>query len=256
MTKQGHSAWFDLFVSDIEKAKTFYGELFNWSTEEWRMDAAAPAYTMFKVDGKPMGGVTAPVDSAVNNSWLAYVTVENIDAAITVLKKNSGQVLLEEQIPSVGRYAIAKDAQGAVFAPFEPENKNEPVATHARAPIGNFCWHELMCSDREKAFGFYKDVFGWDKGEAIDMGPMGVYQIYNNQGSAMGGIMNITPDMPIKTPYWLEYVRVDNVDATIERALKLGGHATFPAMDVGDGGRIAGFVDNQGVQCAVWSGAK
>ena len=72
----------------------------------------------------------------------------------------------------------------------------------------------------------------------------------------MGGIMNITPDMPIKTPYWLEYVRVDNVDATIERALKLGGHATFPAMDVGDGGRIAGFVDNQGVQCAVWSGAK
>ena len=50
------------------------------------------------------------------------------------------------------------DPQGASFNLFKP------------AQVG---WHELHTNDEPKAFNFYSTMFGWLKGDALDMGVMG-----------------------------------------------------------------------------------
>ena len=49
---------------------------------------------------------------------------------------------------------------------------------------GRIGWHELLATDWQKAFTFYSDLFGWQKGEAHDMGPMGTYQLFSAGGTA------------------------------------------------------------------------
>ena len=47
-----------------------------------------------------------------------------------------------------------------------------------------------MTSDWKSAFEFYSGLFGWTKGEAMDMGPMGTYQIVERDGQMFGAMMN------------------------------------------------------------------
>ena len=258
MTNIGKCVWFDLFTADVEKAKIFYSELFNWSTQE--KDFGQGTYTMFVAGNTPVCGVEKAPHPAVNNMVLAYVSVESLDTAVAAIKNDGGEIIgKEDSIPQIGRWVVAKDAQGAIFAPFESAmNPAEAEQTPDQPPVGTFCWHELMCQDYQKSFDFYSNLFGWKKGEAIDMGPMGVYQVYNNPDNvSMGGMMNIVQGMPIQNSSWLEYVHVDNVDETAKRAIDLGGKPLYPARDINNGGgRIAGIVDNQGMNIAFWTPAK
>ncbi len=76
-------------------------------------------------------------------------------------------------IPTVGRIAVIQDPQGAMIAVYTPA---DVAPRHDGEPAtGEFSWHELSTSDYQAAFDFYAALFGWVKGEAMDMGPGGVY---------------------------------------------------------------------------------
>ncbi|MFX5801276.1 hypothetical protein ABTE09_19385, partial [Acinetobacter baumannii] len=89
-------------------------------------------------------------------------------------RRLGGSVHVEPQdIPEVGRFSIVTDPRKAVFCLFKPASlpDNPPPATpHKPGHVG---WHELNAADWEKAFGFYAEMFGWQKAEALDMGDMG-----------------------------------------------------------------------------------
>ena len=55
------------------------------------------------------------------------------------------------------------------------------------------------------------DVFGWTKDLAVDMGPMGVYQVFAIDGVAAGGMMNRPPNVSV--PFWNYYFQVDGIAA-------------------------------------------
>jgi hypothetical protein len=38
-------------------------------------------------------------------------------------------------------------------------------------------------------------MFGWTKADAMDMGPMGTYQLFATGGMAVGGMMGITNEV-------------------------------------------------------------
>lgn len=253
MSTQGQCLWHTLFTQDIEKSKAFYTELFNWSLDTMEIDGEPP-YQMFVADGRPMAGVTVAPDSQVPSMWLAYVSVPDLNDAVSHLTSAGGKILFEKQMPTIGRWVIAQDSQGAIFAPFEPVSEEGAWDPSQQRPLGYFCWHELMCQDHEKAIVEYQGLFNWQKDIVMDMGPMGTYQMYKMQGQEMpmGGMMNITPDMNMPQSCWVEYVHVSNVDETVQRAQNLGGQVAFPAMDVGGNGRIGGLLDNQGTMIAVW----
>ena len=65
---------------------------------------------------------------------------------------------------------------------------------------GHVGWHELYAGEWKSAFDFYAGQFGWTKGEAMDMGEMGTYQIFAAGGEPIGGMMTKPADMPSRPP--------------------------------------------------------
>src|SRR4051812_24790812 len=158
----GQFSWYDLMTSDPRSATKFYTAVTGWGTEEWDK---AP-YTMWTANGRAIGGVNpiSPEQAAkgVPAHWLGYVTVDDVDAATRRVTSLGGRVLHgPEAIPEVGRFAIIEDPQGALLAIIQSVT---PVPGFDGTPaVGRFTWHELMTTDYEKAFEFYRQLFGWEK---------------------------------------------------------------------------------------------
>ncbi len=57
--------------------------------------------------------------------WMGHVQVDDVDGRVALTRKLGGKVYKEpDDVPSVGRFAVIADPQGAVFAlyagPLEP----------------------------------------------------------------------------------------------------------------------------------------
>src|SRR5262249_35674774 len=146
--------------------------------------------------------------------------------------------------PTVGRFAVLADPQGAMFAILQPEG--DTYVEDKPAKVGEFSWHELCSDDAKKGCEFYQALFGWEKREAMDMGPMGVYQERSRPGvqHLLGGMMNRVDGMPPSS--WNCYIRVQSVDDTIKQVVPLGGQVVRQPMDVPGGDRIAICLDPTG----------
>ena len=107
----------------------------------------------------------------------------------------------------------------------------------------------LQAGDLNSAFTFYSGLFGWTKSDAIDMGPMGTYQIFNIDDVQAGGMMTKTPQTP--RPFWLYYINVEAIDAAAARATKAGGKICNGPLEVPGGQRIVQCFDPQGAMFAM-----
>lgn len=247
---KGRFVWYDLMTTDTGAAVDFYSAVAGWGTDDWKGPAEGmPPYKMWTANGKPLGGLMELPEQAKQGGapphWLAYIAVADVDATVTRAKELGGAVYMEaKDIPTVGRFAVLADPAGGVFAAFKPEN--DSPGTDGPPPVGEFSWHELLTNDYEAAFSFYADLFGWDKGEAMDMGEAGIYQLFARGGSEMplGGIMNKPPEMPAGA--WNYYVRVDDLDAALGRVSGNGGTVIYGPMEVPGGDRVATCQDPQG----------
>ena len=114
---------------------------------------------------------------------------------------------------------------------------------------GHIGWHELHGGDPEKSFAFYSGLFGWTKGEAMDMGAMGTYQIFSTKGQQSGGMMKKMDQEPASQ--WLYYITVDAIDAAEARVKSAGGQVVHGPMQVPGGSWIINGVDPQGAMFAL-----
>ncbi len=250
MGQQDHGRfdWYELSTTDIPAAIDFYTKVIGWETEQFKgMD-----YTMFKpADAGSVGGVMPLSDEAKQMgappNWLGYIAVGNADATAQNIVSRGGKALTPAfDVPGVGRMQVMADPWGAVFALHEFESDMSP----ATMPVpGQVCWAELMTDDLDAACDFYSAVFGWTKGQAMDMGEMGMYQLIERGGSGFAGFMKRPPMVPVN--YWLYYVSVADLDATLERATAGGGTIIVPPMPIPGGDRIAQFQDPQGAYLAI-----
>jgi predicted enzyme related to lactoylglutathione lyase len=103
-----------------------------------------------------------------------------------------------------------------------------------------------MTTDTNAALKFYQDVFHWQPGQSMDMGPMGKYQMFNRPHGQIGGMMNKPKEMANVPPNWQIYFRVPDVDAAAERVKAAGGKILNGPMDVPDGDRVLNAMDPQG----------
>ena len=252
---RGRFVWHELQTTDTTAAQSFYQKIMGWGTQAWEND---PSYVMWTAKGETVGGLTTPPAQAKAGgappSWLTYIGTPDVDGTVRLALSRGASVLTPAQtVPSVGRFAVLADPQGAVFAPFTPEPP--PGASTAPRPEA-FSWHELVTTDPVAAFAFYNTLFGWEKTDSFDMGPeSGVYQMYGFSGSSMGGIYRNPADMSAP-PNWLPYALVPNADQAAARATAAGGKMVNGPMEVPGGDRIAVIVDPQGAAFAVHSKAK
>ena len=239
--------WYDLMTSDLAKAEAFYTKALGWGTQPFE----GMPYTMWTANGAPIGGLGEVQPPGTPPHWIAYIGVPDVDAAVKKVESLGGRTFVPgTDIPTVGRFAIVADPQGAVFAVFTPIEGAQNPASDAAPKIGEFSWHELATSDYKKGFAFYQTMFGWETIEEHDMGPLGVYLIFGRNGTQLGGMYTIGPGMPMP-PNWLQYVRVADVDAAAARVTAHGGQVLNGPMDVPGGDRIAQCLDPQGAAFAV-----
>lgn len=248
MSTHGKFVWHDLMTTDLAKAKPFYEGLFGWTVKAEPMGDMP--YNLILLGGKDIGGMMQldPAHGAPSH-WFGYVTVEKVEAAVErATAKGGKQLMAPMAVPEVGRFALASDPQGGVFAPFEyTRDLGKPEAKPAP---GSFCWDELMAPDTEKAKAFYTHVFGWTT-EAMDMGPAGTYTLWKRGTESAGGMMKWTHG---PSAFWMPYIAVASADATAERAVKLGGKVGSPPADIPNVGRFAVLVDPTGGHFGVLQG--
>jgi predicted enzyme related to lactoylglutathione lyase len=246
---RGRFVWYDLMTTDPEGAKAFYTAVTGWGTQVWD----AMSYTMWTVGETPIGGTMKLPEEAVAGGarphWLGYVTVPDVDATTARAQELGATVMVPPtDIPSVGRYSVLADPQGALIAAYTPESVGpEP---EGMPPVGEFSWHELATTDLEAAWGFYQDLFGWEKMSDTDMGPIGIYRIFGRRGTTMGGIFRKPAEMP-GSPGWLHYARVADVNAAVEAVKQQGGQVLNGPMEVPGGDWVAQILDPQGAPAAV-----
>lgn len=243
---RGRFVWFDLMTTDVAAAQEFYTTVAGWTVTPF--EAFEEPYDMWTAGEKPIGGAMKLPDEAVAGGapphWLGYVQVSDVDATVARARELGGATLMEPaDIPTIGRFAVIQDPFGAVVAPFAPV---EPAANEGRPGAGEVSWHELMSDDLDAAFDFYHQLFGWEKGDAVDMGDAGLYQLVRMAGATTDaiGMMNRPAEVPMS--YWLYYVNTDDLDAAVERVVPRGGQVIMPPMAVPGGDRIAVCMDPQG----------
>jgi hypothetical protein len=240
----GKFVWFQLVSKDPKKAQAFYGEVLGWKVQAFPMDHQT--YEMITAGDTMIGGYAAPRSDRQLSHWISYVSVEDVDAAVKAAAANGGKVVdAPYEIPGVGRTARIADPQGAEICPFKNAT-GDPADEDASQ--GRFFWNELHTTDTAKALAFYEKVVGFSS-RAMDMGPGGTYHILEKGGVGRGGATNqMAPGVP---PHWLPYVFVDDPDATIAKAKKLGATIQFGPEDIPGVGRFGVFQDPTGAVLAV-----
>lgn len=115
--QNGAVSWTELTTTDLEAAKTFYGELFGWRFEVMPMNDMN--YSVISAGEMQIGGMMSmpPEAGGMPPVWGSYVTVDDVDAVAAKVKELGGNIVMEPQdIPKVGRFCVLRDPQGAVIS--------------------------------------------------------------------------------------------------------------------------------------------
>src|SRR5260370_36259435 len=174
--------------------EAFYPKLVGWTLAPNTM--TAQGYTLLKAGDAMVGGLMPiPEDAAkmgVRPAWMGYIAVDDVKAYADKVKAAGGAIHRPPtEIPNVGTFAVAGDPHGAGFILFKGASAEAPAQDPAKA--GHVGWHELHGGDPASSFAFYSGLFGWMKGEAMDMGSMGTYQISTSKVHHPGAIIKTTP---------------------------------------------------------------
>jgi predicted enzyme related to lactoylglutathione lyase len=127
------------------------------------------------------------------------------------------------------------------------------MSVSASAAHGRFLWYELMTSDVAGARAFYGAVIGWGQSSMPSAAMAGgQYDMFTNAAGMVAGVVNAAEfsggDTP---PYWLAYFGTADTDATVARAVDLGGAVIAPPMDIPGIGRFAILADPLGAVFAL-----
>jgi predicted enzyme related to lactoylglutathione lyase len=250
-TDVGAFVWYDVMTTDTKAAEAFYQAVLGWSAADAGM--GGDGYTIFSAGANMVAGLMLLPDEAraagIPPAWSGYVAVDDVDAyAIRVQTAGGAICRPPEDIPGVGRFAVVADPYGAVFLLFRGNGDQAPAPAAPGTP-GHVGWHELQAGDLDGAFAFYAGLFGWTKADAMDMGALGIYQIFAVAGVPCGGMMTRLPEVP--RPFWLYYFNVEAIDAAAERVQSAGGSVIHGPQEVPGGMWIIQCLDPQGAMFAM-----
>jgi uncharacterized protein len=145
-------------------------------------------------------------------------------------------------VPNISRFSVAADPQMATIAVLKWVNGDQAPPADLDAP-GHVGWHELLAAEWEKAFAFYREVFGWQKAR-FDADAGGAYQLFSAGGQIIGGMFTKPASEPV--PFWLYYFNVGDIDETIRRVKAGGGRIVNGPIEVLGNRWIVQCTDPQG----------
>ena len=114
----GAFSWTELLTNDVAAARKFYGQLLSWEFQDMPMKEGG-SYTVISAGGQKIGGImhTPPTAPGMPPTWGSYITVDDVDGRAAAVKKLGGKVIVPPtDIPSVGRFCVIQDPQGAMIS--------------------------------------------------------------------------------------------------------------------------------------------
>jgi uncharacterized protein len=243
----GHFVWYELVTTDVDAAKAFYAEVMGWRTRDLSMPGMA--FTLFTVSGTPVSGLMELPEAArkmgAAPSWAGYVGVDDLDASADLIERLGGAVYgPPTEIPNTSRFLLFSDPQTAMLGVLQSIGPDHAKPAHINAP-GRVGWHELITADREEAFAFYGELFGWQKTDA-DINEVGVFSV---DGNTIGGMIGKHSSVP--ACFWLYYFNVPDIDAAAKHVAALGGQILDGPLESPGGAWIVQCTDPQGTLFAL-----
>lgn len=125
---------FEIYVADVEKAKSYYSGLFGWSFSQM---PGAEEFEYHLAEGREVGsdkGCTVgllsrpdaahPAGSAVRGGTMTF-EVEDCDFSYAWALANGGaEALPPGDYPGIGRFAYVEDGQGNIVGMITPAQGN------------------------------------------------------------------------------------------------------------------------------------
>ncbi len=251
-TQPSHFIWYELCTSNPGKAAAFYGAVLGWTVQDSGQEGMD--YKMWLAGGEAVGGMLQITPDmalgGMEDGWLGYVDVADVDACVEDIVAGGGHSHMVQDVPGVGKMAMVTDPQGAAFYVMKPTPPPGGGASTAFAPDrpGHGGWNELHTKDSAAAAEFYGARFGWAESTSFDMGPMGLYRLFNAGDGDIGGMMD-SPNFP--RPMWVYYFNVEDIDAAKTRIEAAGGTVLNGPHEVPTGRWIIQARDPQGAMFAV-----
>ena len=114
----------ELNTPDPEKAKTFYAKLFQWKLEDvTNPEVPNNSYTMINVGSGTGGGIMKQIPGGPSG-WLAYVEVDDIQAATQKAKSLGGKIMKDvTEVTGMGWLSFIQDPTGAVLGLWKPKSR-------------------------------------------------------------------------------------------------------------------------------------
>src|SRR3954469_17544648 len=116
----GAPCWVDLFTSDPEKSRAFYGELFGWEAKDAGDEYGG--YVNFLKDGSPIAGcMRNDGTNGMPDVWSVYLATDDVEATVAAAAANGGQVIVPAMaVMDLGSMAVVTDAGGAAIGAWQP----------------------------------------------------------------------------------------------------------------------------------------
>jgi uncharacterized protein len=226
----GVPCWVDNWQADADAAARFYSALFGWEA-----DGPAGGPYMCRRRGRDAAflGQLPPEHAQRPAAWTTYVWVESVDETVERVRAAGGSVPIEPfDALDGGRIAIVADPAGAHLGIWQ-------VGEHRGAEVvnepGAWSWSQLLTTDPDGAKPFYGAVFGWETEAFGDFTMWRVPGFVGGEPSqpvprdVVAGMERLGADGG--RPHWQIDFWVDDVDATIATATKLGGRVVEGPYD-------------------------
>ncbi|WP_432558705.1 VOC family protein [Granulicoccus sp. GXG6511] len=241
----GEPCWADITVTDLERSKKFYQDVFGW--EYTGGEPEFGGYTNATVGGRTVAAMAPPMPGWDDQSaWVVYLGSDDIDKTHEAVKAAGGHPVMEPmQVGPFGKMGLWTDPTGALVGAWQgAEHQGFGVVDEP----GSVAWCDLMSADFDKASAFFADAFGF----AYE--PMGegyaLYTVPTQPDRPAGGIGQAADG---STPGWNVCFHVDRIETALERIERAGGKTLGEPTDF-EFGRFASASGPDGETFVVFTG--
>jgi predicted enzyme related to lactoylglutathione lyase len=189
--------------------------------------------------------------------WLGFVHVGDVEHALAAFVQRGATQLSPIWVNPEGlEAATARDPGGAVIALAKQPDRARGKTASAGGSGAQVIWYELNTVDVERAKANYRELFGWEFKEPLDLEGVGVVHpfAWEEGGAAVGSMCDVAGRRGVH-PHWLFHLRVDALEPATNAVREKGGvvaaSVTLPGRD-----RIAICDDPQGAAFAIRETAK
>lgn len=245
----GKFVWDDLFTTDPTTAVKFYSDLFGWTSTP--IQRPNRLYTVMSLDGRPIAGITLLPEKLASATphgrWVGFVSVDDVGRAAAVFTTAGGKIIFPiKTIPQRGTQAVIETEDGLIVGLIH-SSTGDPA--EYKADPNEWVWAKFFVKDSTTEIPILHSAFGYDATPESQVEKPDTFILSTNDYARAS--LGRVPDRPNAKPGWLGFIRVEDIDDTVTKAVSLGAKVLSPAHVIDVKTRMAVLGDPTGAPFGV-----